>query len=114
DSVTEHQHDIAMEYYSTLLSIRDREELTKILCKLQPDLLTSAIKDLINAYDPIIRAIHNAVDLSGTVTDAENFLTDLIRISKPKRSSGTNSRTHSRSNSRSNSPIPNGKIVDVE
>ncbi|KAF2179056.1 hypothetical protein K469DRAFT_641714 [Zopfia rhizophila CBS 207.26] len=114
DSVTEHQHDIAMEYYSTLLSIRDREELTKILCKLQPDLLTSAIKDLINAYDPIIRAIHNAVDLSGTVTDAENFLTDLIKVSKPKRSNDANSRTHSRSNSRSNSPIPNGKIVDVE
>jgi hypothetical protein len=84
DSLTAHQHDIAMEHYSTLLSIRDREELTKVLCKMQPDLLTSAIRDLVSAFDPIIRAVHNAVDLSGTVTDAENFLTDLIRTSKPK------------------------------
>lgn len=38
-----------------------------------------------------IRAIHNAVDLSGTVTDAENFITDLIKISKPKKKSGTKS-----------------------
>lgn len=104
ETLSEHQHDIAMEFYSTLLSIRDREELTKILCKLQPDLLTSAIRDLVAAFDPVIRAIHNAVDLSGTVTDAENFLTDLIKVSKPKRGNG--SRLGSRNNSRSNSPTP--------
>lgn len=104
ESLSEHQHDIAMEYYSTLLSIRDREELTKILCKLQPDLLTSAVRDLVSAFDPVIRGIHNAVDLSGTVTDAENFLNDLVKISKPKRGAG--SRTGSRANSRSSSPAP--------
>ncbi|KAF2742136.1 hypothetical protein M011DRAFT_481930 [Sporormia fimetaria CBS 119925] len=95
DTLSAHQHDIALEHYSTLLSIRDREELTKIVCKSQPDLLTSAIRDLVSAFDPVIRAVHNAVDLSGTVTDAESFITDLIKVSKPKRkeaSSNTGSR----------------------
>lgn len=98
------QHTVAMEYYSNYLSIRDREELTKILCKLQPDVLTSAMKDLVAAFDPVIRAVHNAVDLSGTLYDAEVFLTDLIKVSKPKRASGTGSRP----SSRSSSPGPNG------
>ncbi|KAF2711081.1 hypothetical protein K504DRAFT_429639 [Pleomassaria siparia CBS 279.74] len=102
DSLNEHQHDIAMEYYSNLLSIRDREELTKVLCKSNPDLLTPAIRDVVSAFDPVIRAVHNAVDLSGTVTDAENFIADLIKVSKPKKGSG--SQTGSRSNSRASSP----------
>jgi len=79
----EHAH--ALEYYSTHLSIRDRDQLTKILCRLQPDLLTQAIREVVAAYDPIIRAVHNAVDLSGTLTDLENFLTDMIKMSKPKK-----------------------------
>lgn len=111
--LTEHQHAIAQEHYSTLMSIRDREELTKILCKMQPDLLTSLIKDIVAAFDPIIRGLHNAVDLSATVTDAEAFLNDLIATSKPKRPNGQNahnnsstSRATSRANSRSSSPAP--------
>jgi hypothetical protein len=79
------EHAQALEYYSTHLSIRDRDELTKILCRLQPDLLTQAIREVVAAYDPIIRAIHNAVDLSGSLTDLENFLTDMIKMSKPKK-----------------------------
>jgi hypothetical protein len=105
DSVSELQHDIAMEYYSTLLSIRDREELVKVLCKLQPDILTSSLRDVVSAFDPIIRKVHSAVDLSGTVTDAEAFLTDLIKISKPKRK-GNGSRAPSPQSSRSTSPAP--------
>lgn len=98
-SLSEHQHTVAMEYYSNYLSIRDREELTKILCKLQPDVLTSAMKDLVAAFDPVIRAVHNAVDLSGTVYDAEMFITDLIKVSKPKKPSGVGSKPSSRSSS---------------
>ncbi|KAF2280445.1 uncharacterized protein EI97DRAFT_498619 [Westerdykella ornata] len=109
DTLTAHHHDLAMEHYSTMLSIRDREELTKILCKMQPDLLTSAIRDLVSAFEPIIRAVHNAVDLSGTVTDAENFIDDLIKVSKPKKlnsANGPGSKTSSANNSRSSSPGP--------
>ncbi|KAF2633199.1 hypothetical protein BU25DRAFT_426813 [Macroventuria anomochaeta] len=96
DSLKDQQHDIAMEYYSTYLSIRDREEITKVFCKSNPDVLTSAVRDCVSAMDPVIRAIHNAVDLSSTVTDAENFITDLIKASKPKKKSGRKSRETSK------------------
>lgn len=108
DSLHEHQHSVAMEFYSTYLSVRDREELTKIACKLQPDILTSAVREMVTAMDPVIRAIHNAVDLSGTVQDAENFLTDLIKVSKPKRKGNRSLQA-----SRENSPGP-ASIADQD
>ncbi|KAJ4369680.1 hypothetical protein N0V83_005442 [Neocucurbitaria cava] len=111
DSLKEHQHNVAMEYFSTYLSIRDREELTKVLCKLQPDVLTSAVREAVSAMDPVIRAIHTAVDLSGTVTDAEAFLTDLIKTSKPKKKTGNKSRETSQS--RPSTPTP-ASVEDQE
>jgi hypothetical protein len=108
--LSDHQHTVAMEYYSNYLSICDREELTKILCKLQPDVLTSAMKDLVAAFDPIIRAVHNAVDLSGTVYDVEMFLTDLVKVSKPKKPSGTASKP----GSRASSPGPNNATSNAD
>lgn len=53
ESLSEAQHDVAMEYYSTCLSIRDREEITKIACKSQPDVLTSALREAVTAMDPV-------------------------------------------------------------
>ncbi|KAF2006211.1 hypothetical protein P154DRAFT_422694 [Amniculicola lignicola CBS 123094] len=107
DSLTEHQHEIAIEYYSNLLSIRDREELTKLLCKMQPDLLTPAIRDVVGAFDPVIRGVHTAVDLSGTITDLEAFLTDLIKVSKPKKARpDSRNGEGSQAGSRSSSPAP--------
>jgi hypothetical protein len=110
-SLNEHQHLVAMEYYSTYLSIRDREELTKISCKLQPDILTAMVREIVTAMDPIIRAIHNAVDLSGTIQDTENFLTDLIKVSKPRKKG-----SRSRQTSRESSPAPSApaSITDQE
>jgi hypothetical protein len=101
DSLDQYEHSAAMEYYSTYLSIRDREELTKVACKQQPDILTAAVREVVTAMDPVIRAIHNAVDLSGTIQDAESFLTDLIKTSKPKKKS-----SRSRDASRESSPAP--------
>ncbi|KAL1633673.1 hypothetical protein SLS56_002821 [Neofusicoccum ribis] len=72
----------AQEYLKAQLSIRDRDQLSQVLCRQQPDHLTEAIRDLVSAYDPIIRALHNAVDLSAGLTDLENFLNDLIKVSK--------------------------------
>jgi hypothetical protein len=111
DSLTEHQHQVAMEYYSLYLSIRDREELTKVSCKLQPDILTAMVREIVTAMDPVIRSIHNAVDLSGTIQDAENFLTDLIKVSKPKKKGN-----RSRQTSRESSPAPSApaSITDQE
>ncbi|XP_014561931.1 hypothetical protein COCVIDRAFT_85239 [Bipolaris victoriae FI3] len=112
ESLNEHQHSVAMEYFSTYLSIRDREELTKVLCKSNPDVLTSTIRDAVAGMDPVIRAIHNAVDLSGTVTDAEAFITDLIKTAKPKKKGG-GYRSREASKSRPSSPDP-ASILDQE
>jgi hypothetical protein len=111
ESLSENQHSVAMEYFSTYLSIRDREELTKVSCKLQPDTMTAMVREIVTAMDPVIRAIHNAVDLSGTIQDTENFLTDLIKTSKPKRKGG-----RSRQPSRESSPAPSApaSIADQE
>jgi hypothetical protein len=111
ESLGENQHSVAMEYYSTYLSIRDREELTKVSCKLQPDIMTAMVREIVTAMDPVIRAIHNAVDLSGTIQDTENFLTDLIKTSKPKRKG-----SRSRQTSRESSPAPSApaSITDQE
>jgi hypothetical protein len=110
ETLNEDQHSVAMEYLSTYLSIRDREELTKVLCKSTPDVLTSAVRDAVNGMDPVIRSIHNAVDLSVTVTDAEAFITDLIKTAKPKKK-GTRSRESSKS--RPPSPEP-ASVLDDE
>lgn len=81
-TLSEKQHDQAMDYLSIQLSIRDREQLLAVFCNMQPDLLTQSIRDAISAYDPVIRSLHQAVDLSGTLTDLENFLTDFVKVSK--------------------------------
>ncbi|KAL3419040.1 hypothetical protein PVAG01_09261 [Phlyctema vagabunda] len=84
-ALTESQHAQALEYYSALVSIRDREELTSILCRQYPDMFTQAVNEVVAAYEPLIRSIHNGVDLSSTTTDLQNLLDDLIKLSKPKK-----------------------------
>ena len=85
---SKYQHKLALEYLAIQLAIRDREELIDGLCHHSPDLLTSSIRSVIPAYDPIIRGLHQAYDLSGGVSDLENFLNDLINVSTVKAKSG--------------------------
>ncbi|MCJ1453702.1 hypothetical protein MMC28_004050 [Mycoblastus sanguinarius] len=80
--LSDEQHALALDYIAIRLAIRDRQELINILCHHQPDLLTSSVREAVSAYEPIIRALHKAVDLSGGVSDLQAFLTDLIGISK--------------------------------
>ncbi|TKA77328.1 hypothetical protein B0A49_02122 [Cryomyces minteri] len=61
------QHELALEYLSLQLSLRDRDALGKILCHQQPDHLTQAIRDLVSAYEPMIR---------------QAFLSEMIKLSK--------------------------------
>lgn len=37
---------------------------------------------MVNAYEPVIRNIHNAVDLSDSLSDFQLFLSDLIKVAK--------------------------------
>ena len=87
-SPSEDQHKLALEYLAVQLAIRDREELIDGLCHHSPDLLTSSIRNVIPAYDPIIRGLHQAYDLSGGISDLENFLNDLISVSTVKSKNG--------------------------
>ncbi|EAA31286.2 hypothetical protein NCU05560 [Neurospora crassa OR74A] len=84
ESLSKEQHEQCLEYLSTLLAIRDRDEIIKILCKQNPDLFTQAVRDFIGSFEPMIRAVHQNIDLREHVSAAESFLTDLIETSKAK------------------------------
>ncbi|KAI4193914.1 MAG: hypothetical protein LQ350_008074 [Teloschistes chrysophthalmus] len=88
-TLSQQSHSLALEYLSINLAIRDREKLIEVLCHHQPDLLTKSIRELVKVYDPIIRGLHNAVDLASGVTDAQSFIDDLLALAlldKNKRS----------------------------
>ena len=81
-NLSEQQHELALDYLAIQLSIRDRQELINVLCNHQPDILTSSVQDMVDVYDPIIRALHSAVDLSGGTADLQAFLHDLVAMSR--------------------------------
>ncbi len=80
--LTEAHHKQALEYLSVHLSIRDRKQLIQVLCKSSPDHLTMSIREVVDAYEPVIRRMHKAVDLSSTLSDFEYFLKDLIKLGR--------------------------------
>ncbi|KAK0744310.1 PX-associated-domain-containing protein [Apiosordaria backusii] len=88
--LTEEQHAQYLEYLSTLLMIRDREEIPNVLCRQQPDLFTRAVKDLVASFEPMIRVLHEHVDLREHVTAVEGFITDFINVGKAKSSKNGN------------------------
>lgn len=85
NTLTEEKHAQCLEYYSALLSVRDRESITAALCRQPPDLFTAAIKDVFAAYEPIIRTVHSQVDLREHVEAGQAFIDDFIKTSKPKK-----------------------------
>lgn len=82
DQLTEEHHKHALEYLSIQLSIHDRTKIIEVLGHSRPDNLTQSVKELVAAYEPVIRNVHSAVDLSGTVGDFQSFLGDLIKIGR--------------------------------
>ena len=86
--LSEQQHQLALNYLAVHLAIRDRQELINVLCNHQPDLLTSSVQDMVNVYEPIIRALHSAVDLSSSTADLQAFLNDLVDMSRLSAKSG--------------------------
>lgn len=89
--ITSSQHALCMQYYSALLSMRDRQRLSDALCKTVPDLFTDSVRQAVAAYDPIIRTVHKNVDLSLHLGSLQTFIDDLIKSSKPKKVSGSSS-----------------------
>lgn len=88
-SLTEKKHAQCLEYYSALLSVRDRDSITTAFCRQPPDLFTAAMKDLIAAYEPLIRTVHAGVDLREHVESGQMFIEDFIKTGKPKKADGT-------------------------
>ncbi|KAI4211071.1 MAG: hypothetical protein LQ351_006079 [Letrouitia transgressa] len=84
EPATTAQHSNLLASLSLHLAVRDRQLLISTLCPTSNrDNLTPAIRQLVTAYDPIIRAVHTAVDLSAGTTNLESFLTDLIALVQP-------------------------------
>ncbi|OLN88283.1 hypothetical protein CCHL11_00266 [Colletotrichum chlorophyti] len=81
----ENEHSQCQDYFAALLGIRDRDQITAVLCKQNPDLLTQAVREAVAGMDPIIRAVHSKVDLSDHVRDYQSFLDQLILTSKPQK-----------------------------
>ncbi|KAJ9613955.1 hypothetical protein H2200_002091 [Cladophialophora chaetospira] len=80
--LTEPHHKQALDYLSIHLSIRDRKQLIQVLCKSNPDYLTMSVREVVDAYEPVIRRMHKAIDLSSTLYDFEYFLKDLIKLGR--------------------------------
>ncbi|CAK7566509.1 MAG: hypothetical protein SEPTF4163_004456 [Sporothrix epigloea] len=80
--LTDAQHTQLAQYYAALLSVRDRREITNVLCRQSPDLFTQALRDGMAALDPLIRGIHDKIDLKEHVSDVEGFINEFIEVSK--------------------------------
>ncbi|KAE9364019.1 hypothetical protein N431DRAFT_497739 [Stipitochalara longipes BDJ] len=83
-ALSDSQHTQALEYYAALLSIRDREELIRIVCRQEPDLFTPSVREMVAAYELGIRSVHKGVDFSGAISDIQGFLDGLIKLGKAK------------------------------
>ncbi|RMZ75613.1 hypothetical protein DV738_g5382, partial [Chaetothyriales sp. CBS 135597] len=81
-NLTDLQQSQALEYLSLNLAIRDRREIIKCLCHSYPDQLTAAIRQVVDVYEPNIRSLHNAVNLSESLGDLEAFIHDIIKVAK--------------------------------
>jgi len=93
-SLSETQHTQCLEYYAALLSIRDRERITKVLCRQNPDLFTQALRDAVESFEPIIRGVHEKVDIREHLSAMESFLSDFISTSRPKKNKNSGSVPH--------------------
>ncbi|KAK5078709.1 hypothetical protein LTR64_002877 [Lithohypha guttulata] len=80
--IKEDTHKLALDYLACKLSIRDRNELVKVACHRHPDHLTTMVRTLFDAYEPVIRGMHNAVDLSDTVGDLQAFVVDMLKVGR--------------------------------
>lgn len=87
-TLTDAQHTQCLAWLSAQLSARDRDEITKVMCKSSPDFLTAAVRGAVDTYDPFIRAIHEGMDLKEHIMAVEKFLGDFIETSKPKKAKG--------------------------
>ncbi|KAK3303176.1 PX-associated-domain-containing protein [Chaetomium strumarium] len=83
--LSDSQHAQLSEYLTALLGARDRDEIASALCRQNPDLFTQGIKDAVASFAPMIRTVHQRVDLREQVSAAEGFVTDFINVIKSRK-----------------------------
>lgn len=81
-SLNESHHTKCLDYLSALLSARDRDEITSVLCRTSPDLFTQAVREGFAAFDPLIRSVHVAIDLKVYVETTRAFVDDFLSVVK--------------------------------
>ncbi|KAI9148033.1 hypothetical protein HJFPF1_11854 [Paramyrothecium foliicola] len=84
EGLTDERHEQCMQYYSALLSVRDRDAMTAAMCRQSPDLFTQTVRELMQSYDPIIRTVHDKIDLREHFDHQQEFIDDFIKSSKVK------------------------------
>ncbi|KAI6369852.1 hypothetical protein MCOR32_006508 [Pyricularia oryzae] len=85
-SISDSEHSALLDYYSARLSIRDREEISRVMCRSKPDLMTQLLRDVMSAYEPMIREVHTKIPLHETMGDVEAFLGEIIETAKGTKS----------------------------
>ncbi|KAG9252225.1 uncharacterized protein F5Z01DRAFT_237523 [Emericellopsis atlantica] len=80
--LTETKHVSALQYYSALLSVRDRDAISSALCRQSPDHFTTMIRELVASYEPFIRMVHQGVDLREYLEAAQAFIEEFITTSR--------------------------------
>jgi len=88
DNLSDSHHTMCMEYYSALLSMRDRDVITSVFCRQNPDLFTQALREAVAAVDPLIRQLHDKIDLREHISDAEWFVGAFIETGKGTKGNG--------------------------
>lgn len=87
-SLSGEQHDLCLQYYAAMLSTRDRDEIINVLCHSNPDLLSQAVRDVVGVYEPMIRDIHDTIDLSEHLDNARAFIDDFLAVSASEKVDG--------------------------
>ncbi|PTB75951.1 hypothetical protein M440DRAFT_20148 [Trichoderma longibrachiatum ATCC 18648] len=114
EGLTEAQHALCLEYYAALLSIHDREAITSVLCRQPPDLFTQAVKDVVGAYEPMIRIVHSRIDLRYYLEAVQSFLSDLLRVSRRGKSKSHNKKRDDGDGTTSSKEDDDGEEADLE
>lgn len=82
-AMTEVQHTAALEYLSLKLSIRDRLEGVKAVCKEKPDILSDLARESISLVEPTLKALHEGkFDLGKIINLVKGLQEDMIKTAK--------------------------------
>ncbi|KAH6617719.1 PX-associated-domain-containing protein [Chaetomium sp. MPI-SDFR-AT-0129] len=86
-SLSETQHAQCSAYLSASLAVRDRDEISNALCRQNPDVFTRIVRNFLSGFEPMIRTLHQNVDLREHLTAGESLVTGFINVTRGKKTS---------------------------